>query len=149
MSDTLKVYDYINYLIEVLPMPEDYQKCDFSILCERYPVNTGMSNWLCTVLYVSLDNQKEKIRFYPDQLKEYGLEKVIITSNLRRKITIRMKEFFINGNTIKQTYNEYPYYNYSIDYTTKTTQDRVKQLREKYNLQAPELFIGKHQDLVL
>ncbi|WP_289705145.1 hypothetical protein [Bacteroides acidifaciens] len=106
------------------------------------------SLYLAKVLYVSLQNGTETIRFYPNKLKE-NLEFVKLTSNSRRKLSVNMQEFFVNGNTEKQEYKEYPYYNYSIERTNINTKDLIARLREKYNIAEPDIFIGKHQDLVL
>ena len=55
----------------------------------------------------------------------------------------------MNGNTEKQVFRESPYYNYSIEKTNINTKDLIVRLHEKYNIEEPDVFIGKHQDLVL
>ena len=60
-----------------------------------------------------------------------------------------MNEFFVNGNNQEQTYEEHSYYNYSLENVSKQTKELITKLREKYNIKAPELFTGEHQELVL
>ena len=143
------VYEYINTLISLLPKPDGFAKCNFAILCDKLPFNLKNSLYLAKVLYVSLQNDTETIRFYPNKLKEMNLEYVKLTSNSRRKLSANMHEFFVNGNTEKHEFKECPYYNYSIERTNINTKDLIAKLREKYNITEPDVFIGKHQDLVL
>ena len=143
------VYEYINTLVALLPKPDEFAQCNFAILCDKFPFNLKNSLYLAKVLYVSLQNDTETIRFYPNKLKEMSLEFVKLTSNSRRKLSVNMQEFFVNGNTEKQEYKEYPYYNYSIERTNINTKDLIAKLREKYDIAEPDVFIGKHQDLVL
>ena len=143
------VYEYINTLISLLPKPDGFAKCNFAILCDKLPFNLKNSLYLAKVLYVSLQNDTETIRFYPNKLKEMNLEYVKLTSNSRRKLSANMHEFFVNGDTEKHEFKECPYYNYSIERTNINTKDLIVKLREKYNIVEPDVFIGKHQDLVL
>ena len=76
------------------------------ILCERFPINTGLSNYLAKVLYISLKSPNDSIRIYPDKIKEYNIEYVILNSNSRRRISCRMKEFWVCGNNKLQSYKE-------------------------------------------
>lgn len=147
--ETPKVYDYVNSLISLLAEPEDFKKCNFAILCEKYPINLKLNIFTARVLYVSLENGKQTLRFYPDKLKEYNLEYIMLTTNMRRIITVNFEEFFVNGDTEEQEYKDCIYYNYSIENTSKQTKTLIESLREKYELITPKLFVGKHQDLVL
>ena len=49
---TPKVYDYINSLIDMLDESEKFKKCDFSILCDRYPIPGGKSAYKAKVIYI-------------------------------------------------------------------------------------------------
>ena len=60
-----------------------------------------------------------------------------------------MNEFFVNGSNKEKEYGEYSYYNYSIELASKKTKTMIEELRKKYELNTPELFIGEHQELVL
>ena len=145
----MKVYEYINSLLSVMNN-NDFHECDFSILCEKYPIMTSNNSFRARVLYVSLTNRSNNtMKFYPDKLTELGLDYVTITTNLRRRLTMKAQEFFINGNTEPQEYKGNNYYNYSLEKTSMITRNKIKELREKYNIQEPELFIGKHHDLIL
>ena len=144
-----KVYEYINTLISLSSKPDEFSKCNFAILCDKFPFSLKKSLYLARVLYVSLQTNTETIRFYPDKLKEMNLENIYLTSNSRRKLSINMHEFFVNGNTEKHEFKECPYYNYSIEKTNINTKDLIGKLREKYNIVEPDVFIGQHQDLVL
>ena len=145
----LNVYEYINTLVALLPKPDGFAQCNFAILCDKFPFNLKNSLYLARVLYVSLQNGSETIRFYPNKLKEMDLEFVKLSSNSRRKLSANMREFFVNGNTEKREYKGCPYYNHSIERTNINTKDLIARLREKYNIAEPDIFIGKHQDLVL
>lgn len=149
MDSALKVFDYINSLISLLPKPERFDKCNFSLLCDKYPIKLGNSMYLSRVLYVSLKTNNETLRFYPDKLNDMNLEYVKLKSTCRRQFNINMHEFFINGNTEKLEYKDTAYYNYSIEKTNIKTKDLIVKLRQKYNIKEPEVFIGVHQDLVL
>ena len=144
-----KVYDYINNVISLLDNPEDYAKCDFSILCDKYPIQTHRNNYLAKVLYISLKSEKGITRLYPNKIKEYEIEHVILNSNSRRRLNGKMNEFFVNGNNETQTYKENDFYNYSIELTSNKTKELISKLREKYNLTAPSIFVGVSQPLVL
>lgn len=149
MSTQLKVYEYINSFISLLETPEDFKHCDFTLLCDKYPINSGKSNYLAKVLYISLQTPDKTIRFYPDKIKEMGFEHVVLTSNTRRRINCNSLEFFVNGNTEKQVYKEHEYYNYSIERINKTNRDMLLKLREKYDIPEPTIFKGTHQNIVL
>ncbi len=145
-----KVYDYINTLISVLPEPEKYRNCDFSILCEKFPLMMNTNSFRAKVLYISLKNTiSETMTIYPDKITEIGLENITITTNLRRRLSMKTQEFFINGNTEPQEYKGNDYYNYSLERTSMSTRNKIKELRQKYNVPEPELFVGKHQDLII
>lgn len=88
-------------------------------------------------------------RLYPDKIKEYEIEYVILNSNSRRRLNYKMNEFFVNGSNETQTYKENDFYNYSIELASSKTKTLISQLREKYNLTTPSLFVGEHQPLVL
>lgn len=91
-----KVYDYINTLISVLPEPEKYRNCDFSILCEKFPLMMNTNSFRAKVLYISLKNTiSETMTIYPDKITEIGLENITITTNLRRRLSMKTQEFFI------------------------------------------------------
>ena len=144
-----KVYDYINNVITLFDSPEDFVKCNFSVLCDKYPIQINKSNYIAKVLYISLKTDKLVKRLYPDKIKEYEIEYIILNSNTRRKLNYKMNEFFVNGNNETQTYKENDFYNYSIELVSNKTKELINQLREKYNLTVPSLFIGEHQELVL
>ena len=144
-----KVFDYINNVISLLESPEDFVKCNFSILCDKYPIQTNTNKYLAKVLYISLKTDKLVKRLYPDKIKEYEMEYIILNSNSRRRLNYKMNEFFVNGNNETQTYKENDFYNYSIELPSSKTKTLISQLREKYNLTTPSLFIGEQQELVL
>ena len=52
----MKVFEYINNLISLLQDPNKFNDCDFSILCDKYPVLLGENSFKAPVLYVSLKN---------------------------------------------------------------------------------------------
>ena len=151
----MKVYEYINSLLSMLNNNNDNKVYDFSILCEKYPIMVSKGSFRARVLYVTLAprltlrEQANNERFYPNKLTEIGLEYITVTSNVRRRITMNTQEFWINGNTERQEYKGNEYYNYSIERTNNETKKMVQQLREKYNIPVPEIFIGKHHDLIL
>ena len=146
----MKVFEYVNNLIQLLQDPNKFNDCDFSILCDKYPVLIGRNSFRARVLYVSLKNKEGEIkRLYPDKLKELDFEYINITSNLRRRISMNLQEFFINGNTELQEYKENSYFNYSIEKANPETKKIIEQLRQKYNIESYDLFVGKHQDLIL
>lgn len=149
MEQHYKVFDYINNVISLLDNPEDFSKCDFSILCDKYPIQTNRNNYLAKVLYISLKSENGIKRLYPNKIKEYEIEYVILNSNSRRRLSDKMNEFFVNGNNEIQTYKENDFYNYSIELASKKTKELILQLREKYNLTAPSMFVGVSQPLVL
>ena len=145
-----KVYEYVNNLISMLPEPEKFRNCDFSILCEKFPLMMNMNNFRAKVLYISLKNtNNETLKFYPDKITELGLENITITTNLRRRLTMKAQEFFINGNTEPQEYKGNDFYHYSLERTSMFTKSKIKELRQKYNLVEPEIFVGHHQELIL
>ena len=149
-TSNMKIYEYINSLISLLPNPTDYKLCDFTLLCERYPINIGKGTYLTRVLYISLTNSDKKItRLYPNQLKDMNLEHVILTSNLRRRINTNSQEFFVNGNTEEQTFKEHSFYNYSIEKVDKSNKEIILKLREKYEIPEPQIFKGNHQNIIL
>ena len=147
-SKSLRVFEYINNLISLLENPDDFNKCDFTLLCEKYPI-INKSSFIAKVLYISLQTPDKTIRFYPDKIKEMGFEHIVLTSNTRRRINCNSLEFFVNGNTEKQVYKEHEYYNYSIERINKTNRDMLLKLREKYDIPEPTIFKGTHQNIVL
>lgn len=147
--ETQKVYDYIDSLLSLLPEQDEFKKCDFAILCDKYPINVGLGNFIAKVLYISIKNDKKTIRIYPDTLKRYNLETIKLTSNSHRRINEKFNEFFVNGNNEQHIYKDYPYFNYSIEKVSKNTMEMIEKLREKYQLKTPELFVGEHQELVI
>lgn len=159
MTTNMRVYEYINSLISLLPQPDEFKLCDFTLLCEKYPINIGKGTYLAHVLYISLisqssSSQSEKsndnsIRIYPNQLKEMNLEKVVLTSNIRRRINTNSPEFFVNGNNEEQIFKEHSFYNYSIEKVDKSNKEMILKLREKYEIAEPQLFKGVHQNIVL
>ena len=85
---TPKVYDYINSLIDMLDESEKFKQCDFSILCDRYPIPGGKSAYKAKVIYTWLKNKDNEFkRFYHDNIVELGLEYITLTSNVRRRIS--------------------------------------------------------------
>ena len=144
-----KVFDYVNNVISLADSPEDFEKCNFAILCERYPIQVNRNNYLAKVIYISIKSDKMIWRLYPDMIKKYNIEYITLSTNSRRRLSDKMNEFFVNGNNQELTYEEYCYYNYYIEKTSKQTKELITKLREKYNIEAPELFIGVHQELVL
>lgn len=144
-----KVFDYVNNVISLADKPEDFTKCNFAILCEKYPIQTNRNNYLAKVIYISLQSEKDTWRIYPDKIKEFDIEHVILTTNSRRRLHYKMNEFFVNGDNETQQYNENEFYNYSIELASNKTKTLITQLREKYNLTAPELFVGVSQPLIL
>ena len=149
MEQHYKVFDYVNNVISLLENPEDYDKCDFSILCDKYPIQNTRNKYLAKVLYISLKSEKGVKRLYPDKIQKYNIEYIILSTNSRRRLNDKMNEFFINGNNELQQYKENDFYNYSIELTSKKTKELIEQLREKYKLTTPSVFVGQHQDLVL
>lgn len=149
----LKVYDFVNSLISTLP---EFNNCDhpsteldFSILCDKYPIQSNKNTFRARVLYIILSSNNKTYKLYPDKISELGLEYITITTNLRRKLSMNFQEFFINGNTIPQEYKGNNYYNYSIERVNIPTKNKIIQLRQKYNITEPSIFIGKHQELIL
>lgn len=147
-----KVYDYVNNIISLLSLnnkSEDFKKCNFAILCDKYPIQSSFKNYLAKVIYISIQTKKNTLRLYPNNIKELDMEYIIVSTNARRNLSSKMNEFFINGNTEEQDYNDYKFYNYSIERIDAKTKELVEKLREKYKLDTPSLFIGEHQDLVI
>ena len=151
MSSTPKVYDYINSLIEMLDESEKFKQCDFSILCDRYPIPSGKATYKAKVLYISLKNKDNAFkRLYYDKIVELGLEYITLTSNVRRRISTTSIEFFVEGSNEEQSFKEYKYYNYSIrKVNDKKTKELIEQMRQKYNINTPQLFVGVQQQIVL
>lgn len=147
--NTLKLYDYINNLISLAETPENFEKCKFAILCDKYPIQANSKKYIAKVIYISIKTDKRVWRIYPDKIKQYDIEHIQLTANLRRKLSYKMNEFFVNGDNNEQEYNENKYYNYSIEMVDNKTKELIEALRKKYNLEIPELFIGEHQNLVL
>ena len=145
----LKVYDYVNNLISLADKPEDFDKCKFAILCDKYPIQSGIHSYIGKVIYISIKNDKTTWRVYPDKIKEYGIEYITLTTNARRRLSYKMNEFFVNGNNQLQEYKENNFYNYSIELIDKHTKELIDELRKKYTLDTPELFVGEHQCLVI
>lgn len=73
-----------------------------------------MNTYSPRVLYVSLDNGKETLRLYPDKLKEYNLEYIKLSTNIRLVISPNSEEFFVNGDIEEQEYKDCIYYNHYI-----------------------------------
>ena len=144
-----RVYDYINNIISLAEKPEEWKQCNFAILCDKFPIQLSRNKFLGKVIYISLKTEKKTWRIYPDKIKKYEIEHVIINANSRRRLHYKMNEFFINGSNQEQIYEEHSYYNYSIENASKQTKELIIQLREKYNLNTPELYIGESQPLVL
>lgn len=147
-----KVYDYINKVVSHLKeihRTEDFKNCKFAILCDKYPIQSNFKNYIAKVMYISIKTNKNTLRLYPDTIKEFDMEYITLTTNSRRKLNPKMNEFFVNGNTEEQEYNENKFYNYSIERVDAKTLNIVETLRKKYNLEPPQIFIGEHQDLVL
>ena len=149
MQEQFKVYDYINNIISLADKPEDFKECNFAILCDKYPIQLSRNNYLAKVIYISLKTDKTTWRIYPDKIKEYEIEHVILSTNSRRRLNYKMNEFFVNGNNETQQYKENDFFNYSIELASSKTKELISQLREKYELTSPSLFIGQHQELVL
>ena len=104
MEQHYKVFDYINNVISLADSPEDFHKCNFAILCEKYPIQITRNNYLAKVIYISLQNEKSTWRLYPDKIKEYNIEYISLTTNSRRRLSEKMNEFFVNGDNNKQEY---------------------------------------------
>ena len=151
MSSTPKVYDYINSLIDMLDESEKFKQCDFSILCDRYPIPSGKATYKAKVLYISLKNKENEFkRLYHDKIVELGLEYITLTSNVRRRISTNSLEFFAEGSNEEQSFKDYKYYNYSIrKVNDKKTKELIEQMRQKYNINTPQLFVGVQQQLIL
>ena len=148
---TPKVYDYINSLIEMLDESEKFKQCDFSILCDRYPIPCGNAAYKAKVIYISLKNKDNAFkRLYYDKIVELGLEYITLTSNVRRRISTNSLEFFAEGSNEEQSFKDYKYYNYSIrKVNDKKTKELIEQMRQKYNINTPQLFVGVQQQIVL
>lgn len=146
VQNKLKVYDFVNCLSFTVP---EFDNCDFSILCDRYPIQLNKNTFRARVLYIIISSSNKTYKLYPDEIAELGLEHITITTNLRRKLSTNYQEFFINGNTTPQEYKGRTYYNYSIEKVNIPTKNKIKQLRERYNITEPSIFIGKHQELIL
>ena len=144
-----KVFDYINNVISLADSPEDFEKCNFAILCEKYPIQLNRNNYLAKVIYISIKSEKSTWRLYPDMIQKYNIEYITLTANSRRRLSGKMNEFFVNGNNQEQTYEEHSYYNYSIELTNNKTKQMINQLREKYNIPEPTIFKGIHQNIIL
>ena len=144
-----KVFDYVNNVISLADKPEDFSKCNFAILCEKYPIQTNRNNYLAKVIYISLQSEKCTWRIYPDKIKEFDIEYISLTTNSRRRLNYKIGEFFVNGNNETQQYKEVEFYNYSIELASNKTKELIIKLREKYNLTTPTIFQGQHQQLVL
>lgn len=149
MAEYPKVFDYVNNVISLADKPEDFDNCNFAILCEKYPIQTNRNKYLAKVIYISIQSDKNTWRIYPNKIKEFEIEHVIISSNARRKLNYRMEEFWVNGSNETQEFKENRFYNYSIEIASHKTKTLITKLREKYNLEAPELFIGVSQPLIL
>lgn len=144
-----KVYDYVNNLISLAENPEDFEKCKFAILCDRYPIQTSSKNYLGKVLYISIKSDKGVWRLYPDLIKTFDIEYIQLSTNSRRKLHGKMNEFFVNGDNTLQEYKESLFYNYSIELADINTKKLVQTLRAKYKLETPQIYVGEHQDLVI
>lgn len=147
-----KVYDFVNTLIEHLPTGITWQPSNFSILCEQYPQKYGKygKSYKTKVLYVCFMNDNGTThRFYPPDFEEYNIKYVIITENQFRKVGERRTPFWLNGHTVKQVFQDYPYYNYSIGNLIGGAKSLIAKLRERYNIPEPVPFVGKQQELVI
>ena len=109
----------------------------------------GRNTFRGKVLYISLANNNNSIKLYPDKIAELGLEHITIISNLRRRLSVKSQEFFINGNTDPQEYKGNTYYNYSLERIGVATRNKITLLRQKYDIKELEIFIGKHQYLII
>ncbi len=144
---TRNVYDYVNELrAKCAP---NTKQCNFSILCDKYPMKAGEWSYLGKVLYVSIKIKDKCHRFYPDKLKELDLDSIFIKPNSRRKITEDFEEFYINGNTTTQEYQGIKYYNYSIAAAPTSHKPKIDALKQKYQIESFDMFIGEQLDLVL
>lgn len=146
-----RVYEYINSLIDMLDESEKFKQCDFSILCDRYPISSGKATYKAKVLYISLKNKKGEFkRIYYDKINEMNINYITLTSNVRRRISTNQIEFFVEGCNEEQTFKDYKYYNYSIRKAAdKRTKELIEQMRVKYDITKPQLFVGEKQELVL
>lgn len=145
--NTVGVYDYINNLKATLP--KTFDTCNFSILCEKYPIASGKYGYSARVLYVSLKAGEKYKRFYPPDLDKQGLTYIYLKSGKRRNINEEMPEFYVNGNTTPKEYEGYHYYEYSLRKAPPEHKKTLDKLREKYNIKEPTIFVGEQQDLVL
>ena len=146
-----RVYEYINSLIDMLDESDKFKESSFSILCDRYPISSGKATYKAKVLYISLKNKSgEYKRIYYDKITEMNMNYIILTSNIRRRISSNQIEFFVEGSTEEQVFKDYKYYNYSIRkaYDNKN-KELIENMRVKYNISKPQMFIGEKQDIVL
>ena len=115
MEQQFKVYDYINNVISLADNPEDFKESNFAILCDRYPIQLSKNKYLAKVLYMSIKKNKQSNtlsecqakqedvwRLYPDKIKEYDIEHIVLSTNSRRRINYKMQEFFVNGSNEEQ-----------------------------------------------
>ncbi|KAK8881875.1 hypothetical protein M9Y10_044511 [Tritrichomonas musculus] len=145
--NTPGVYDYINNLKAKLP--KTFDVCNFSILCDKFPIPSGKYGYNARVLYVSLKADEKYKRFYPPDLDKLGLTYIYVKTNKRRNINEDMPEFYVNGNTTSKEYEGYHYYEYSIRLAPREHMNNIIKLREKYNIKEPTIFFGEQLDLVL
>ena len=111
----------------------------------------GKTAYKDKILYISLKNKKGEFkRIYYDKINETNTEYIILTSNVRRRISTNHIEFFIEGSNEKQTFKEYTYYNYSIRKAAdKRTKELIEQMRTKCNITKPLIYVGEKQDIIL
>ena len=111
----------------------------------------GKTAYKDKILYISLKNKKGEFkRIYYDKISEMNIEYITLTSNVRRRISTNQLEFFVEGSNEAQTFKEYKYYNYSIRKAAdKRTKELIEQMRTKYNITKPQLYVGERQELIL
>lgn len=121
----IKVYDYLRSIVSTLSDTREYQKCDFSILCDKYLLIVDRNTFCGRFLYVSLANNTDSIKLYFENIAELWLYHITITTNLRMKLSMKSQEFFINGNTNSQEHKRNIYYNYSLERTDVPTRNKI------------------------
>ena len=159
--NSCKVYDYINNLLDNIDEKDNLSTVNFSILCERLPIRISKSSFKSRVLYVTISSTNSKNRdmhtsqtkfikrFNPTTLHDLDLDYIIVSTNLRRKLSDKSLEYYVEGNNIEQEYKENKYYNYSFRSLPNKDKSVLASLRSKFNINEPTIFRGEQQDLVL
>lgn len=153
--NSCKVYDYINNLLDNIDDKDNLSTVNFSILCERLPIRISKSSFKSKVLYVTISSTNTKSqekfikRFNPTTLHDLDLDYIIVSTNLRRKLSDKSLEYYVEGNNIEQEYKENKYYNYSFRSLPNKDKSVLASLRSKFNIIEPTIFRGQQQDLVL